>query len=82
MSISLRADILAKKQTKRKLGLAAIAALSVALALIAIFTLSGWAEASLLHHGIQHVLIFLSGLGVGGSAITAYQTKGDNQNES
>ncbi len=57
--------------------LAGVAALSVGIALLAIFALASWAEASVLNHGIQHVLIFLSGLGFGTSMLAVYVAKGD-----
>jgi hypothetical protein len=56
--------------------LAGAAVLSVGIALLAIFALADWAEVSVLSHGIQHVLIFLAGLGFGTSMLAIYQTKG------
>ncbi len=47
-----------------------IAVASVIMALLAIFTLSNWAEATPLHHSIQHVLLFIAGVGFGGSLVS------------
>lgn len=58
--------------------LGGIAITSVGLAVLAIFTLAAWAETSVLSHGIQHVLIFLAGLGFGTSMLGIYQLKGKN----
>jgi hypothetical protein len=56
--------------------LAGTAILSVGIALLAIFTLADWAEASVLNHAVQHVLIFLAGLGFGTSMLSIYAEKG------
>lgn len=49
---------------------------SLALFLVAHFTLSAWAELSELHHSIQHVLILTAGGGVGvATTIAVYQRK-------
>jgi len=52
-----------------------IAILSVGVALLAIFLIAEWAEVSPLHHAVQHVLIFLSGLGFGTSLLNAHRTR-------
>jgi len=53
--------------SKSLLHNAALATLSVGLALFAIFSMAGWAELSTTHHAVQHVLLFVGGVGVGGS---------------
>jgi hypothetical protein len=45
-----------------------IGAASVLLFLATHFLLNSWAEASGLNHSIEHVLILVSGIGIGGSA--------------
>lgn len=52
-----------------------ISILAAAMVLIGVFGLSSWAEASGLNHGLQHVLIFLGGVGFGGSLLTMYKAK-------
>jgi len=60
-----------------------VAVLAVSATLVGIFTLSNWAEASAAHHAIQHVVIFLSGVGFGGSIVTGYLgSRGGTNNES
>lgn len=49
--------------------------LSVIVALFGIFLLASWAEASTLTHGLQHVIIFLSGAGLGSSLIAGFLSK-------
>lgn len=48
---------------------------SVLIMLLAIFALADWAEASALHHGVQHILIFGSGIGVGSSFMHWFGSK-------
>jgi len=48
---------------------------SVAVTLVAIFTLSAWAELSGWHHAAQHVMIFTSGFSAGGSILSMFKTK-------
>jgi len=59
--------------------LVVLAVTSVGVALIGIFALANWAEVSELHHGMQHVLIFLAGIGLGGSSIALYTLKGGSR---
>lgn len=61
--------------TAHSLVVGGIAMASVLLALLASFGLANWAEASSYHHGIQHVLLFVAGMGVGGSLIQATHRK-------
>lgn len=67
------------KKTVKKISpavwLAGLAVLSASVALLAVFVLAGWAEASAVGHGIQHVVIFLAGLGLGGSTLALYQNQ-------
>ena len=44
-----------------------LALLSVLTALFAIFGLASWAELSGAHHAVQHVVLFVGGVGVGSS---------------
>ena len=58
--------------TSKKLGVGlwaswSLATISIAMALIAMFLLSDWAETAPLHHAIQHLLLFLGGAGFGSS---------------
>jgi ABC-type Mn2+/Zn2+ transport system permease subunit len=46
---------------------------AVALALIAQFALSSWAESSQLNHDLQHGIIFVAGIGVGASLVALYR---------
>jgi ABC-type Mn2+/Zn2+ transport system permease subunit len=46
---------------------------AVAVALIGQFALSSWAESSQLNHDLQHGIIFLAGIGVGGSLVALYR---------
>ena len=48
---------------------------SLAVALLAVFALPSWAEASTLQHGVQHVLIFVAGAGAGSSLLTSLRNK-------
>jgi hypothetical protein len=48
---------------------------SITATLIAIFAMSGWVEVSGIHHAIQHVVIFSSGLTAGGSLLGIHKTK-------
>jgi ABC-type Mn2+/Zn2+ transport system permease subunit len=45
----------------------------VALALIAQFALSSWAESSQLDHDLQHGIIFVAGIGVGAALVALYR---------
>lgn len=45
---------------------------SVALALVAQFALSSWAESSQLNHDLQHGIIFVAGIGVGAALVVLY----------
>jgi len=45
----------------------------VALALVAQFALSSWAESSQLDHDLQHGIIFVAGVGVGASLVALYR---------
>ena len=69
-----------RKLFRQKLAIkpAVIFISSVVLTLIAIFGLSSWAEASGLHHAIQHVLIFTSGLGAGASLVSTNKKRKDS----
>lgn len=75
-----RATVLRAKQVS--LPALTILLISVAVTLIGIFGLSGWAEANPLHHGIQHVIIFLSGAGFGGSFVSGYLRRRAKPDES
>jgi hypothetical protein len=59
----------------RAAGLGLTALLSVVIALFASFGLHEWAEVSTLHHGIQHVLLFTGGVGVGSVIAVAFTGK-------
>lgn len=71
---------------KARLGLLttlSVAVLAAGTTLIGIFALSSWAEASVMHHAIQHLVIFVSGVGFGGSVVTGYiRSRGDINHES
>ncbi len=54
---------------------ALLAVSAVAVALVAIFPLSEWAEGAAWHHAFQHVLIFGAGLGFGASFLVRRNTK-------
>lgn len=45
----------------------------VALALVAQFALSSWAESSQLNHDLQHGIIFVAGIGVGAALAALYR---------
>jgi hypothetical protein len=60
---SIKAGLLAKGYGQMLVIGALI--ISVVAALVASFTLAGWAELSGLNHGLQHVLLFSGGMGVG-----------------
>jgi len=45
----------------------------VAVALIARFALSSWAESSQLNHDLQHGIFFVAGIGVGASLLALYR---------
>ena len=47
-----------------------LAIFSIGLALIGSFGLATWAEVSATHHAIQHIVLFLGGVGVGSSFIS------------
>lgn len=50
---------------------------SIVIGLVASFVLADWAEAASWHHGLQHVLLFIAGMGLGGSVTYHFsQTKG------
>jgi ABC-type Mn2+/Zn2+ transport system permease subunit len=57
----------------RALGALGVLAASVALALVAQFALSSWAETSQLNHDLQHGIIFVAGIGVGASLTVLYR---------
>lgn len=65
------------RQPTKVLVLAAL--ISVVIVLAAIFGLAQWAEASVLNHGIQHVLIFMAGIGFGTSMLSIYHAKGKDK---
>lgn len=67
---------------KRNMFVNLVALVSVSMALIGIFVLATWAEASPLNHGIQHVIIFVSGAGFGSSLLTRYYGRRDKFDES
>ena len=50
-----------------------VLAASIAVALIAQFALSSWAESTQLNHDLQHGVIFVAGIGVGASLIALYR---------
>lgn len=66
---TVRASIKSKLVSARAISLT-VGGASVVLALIASFGLAQWAEAASFNHGIQHILLFTAGAGVGGSALT------------
>jgi hypothetical protein len=44
--------------------------ISAVVALVAMFTISSWAEAAPMHHAVQHVLLFVAGVGFGASLVS------------
>jgi len=66
----------AKKQFKQTAAVPVTVFLAaIGLTLVAIFGLRSWAEASELHHAVQHVLIFSAGAGAGSSLFSLFKTK-------
>lgn len=49
--------------------------IAIGLFLIGHYALTSWAEASEAHHTVQHVVIFLGGLGMGVSGLSLFKTK-------
>ncbi|HSX53602.1 MAG TPA: hypothetical protein VLF90_04565 [Patescibacteria group bacterium] len=85
MYITAKNKELAGKPLAVKRGLhlkALVLAFSVVLTLIGIFAISGWAEASAFNHGVQHVIIFVSGAGFGGSLLAGYFDRKVSSDES
>ncbi len=54
----------------------------VAMTLVGIFMLATWAEVSAWHHAVQHVVIFVSGAGFGGSLLAGYSDRKVKSDES
>ena len=50
-----------------------VLAAAIAVALVAQFALSSWAEASQLNHDLQHGIIFVSGIGAGAALVVLYR---------
>jgi ABC-type Mn2+/Zn2+ transport system permease subunit len=46
---------------------------AIALALVAQFALSSWAETSQLNHDLQHGIIFVSGVGAGAALVVLHR---------
>jgi hypothetical protein len=63
--------------THKNLTAAIIFATSVSLTLVGILALAGWAETSVVHHAIQHVIIFVAGCGAGSSLLNVLTHKKD-----
>ncbi len=58
-----------------------VPAMSIIATLLGIFTMSRWAETAAWHHATQHAIIFLSGVGFGGSLVWYDRTQRSSKNE-
>jgi hypothetical protein len=55
--------------------LLAVFAAAIVLMLVAELPLATWAEASEVHHALQHVLIFVAGIAAGGSGLSLFRLR-------
>ncbi len=55
-----------------------VAIFFIILFLFGIFRLSAWGELIPWHHGIQHVIILISGIGIGSSTVLIMKSKSAN----
>ncbi len=67
---------------KSKLIITAVLVLAVTTTLIGIFPMSQWAETSVVHHAVQHAIIFLSGVGFGTASVAGYLNNRKDSHES